>query len=196
MVFYRRSIRLKGFDYSQNGCYFVTFCTWKRLNILGKIIDNKMVLNNLGEIVKNELIKTEKIRENVKIDVFQIMPNHVHLILVIKNTPDIKNNNVGYCGGNVGYCGKDVGAYCNTPLRDKNKFTSPKNNLGSIIRGIKSTTSKQIGQIELDGLPVWQRNYFEIIIKDETEYLKIKNYIEINPAIWNRDRNNLLVKKI
>jgi len=66
--------------------------------------------------------------------------------------------------------------------------------LGSIIRGIKSTTSKQIGQIELDGLPVWQRNYFEIIIRDETEYLKIKNYIEINPAIWDRDRNNLSVK--
>jgi len=87
-----------------------------------------------------------------------------------------------------------VGAYCNTPLRNKNKFTSPKNNLGSIIRGIKSTTSKQIGQIELDGLPVWQRNYFEIIIRDETEYLKIKNYIEINPAIWDRDRNNLSVK--
>ncbi|MCW1949432.1 MAG: transposase [Candidatus Shapirobacteria bacterium] len=196
MVFYRKSIRLKGFDYSQNGYYFVTFCTWKRLNILGKIIDNKMVLNSLGEIIRNELIKTEKIRENVKIDVFQIMPNHVHLILVIKNTTDIKNNNVGYCRENVGAYGDDnVGAYCNTPLRDKNKFTSPKNSLGSIIRGIKSTTSKQIGQIELDGLPVWQRNYFEIIIKDETEYSKIKNYIEINPAIWNRDRNNLSVKK-
>jgi len=179
--YYRKSIRLKGFDYSQNGCYFVTFCTWKRLTILGKIIDNKMVLNNLGEIVKNELIKTEEMRKNVKIDVFQIMPNHVHIILVIKNIPDIKNNNVG--------------AYCNTPLRDKNKFTSPKNNLGSIIRGIKSTTSKQIGRIELDGLPVWQRNYFEIFIKDEIEYSKIKNYIEINPTIWDRDRNNLSVKK-
>jgi len=83
---------LKGFDYANNGYYFVTICTWNRLNILGKIIDNRMVLNNLGEIVRNELIKTEKMRKNVKIDVFQIMPNHIHLILVIKNILNCQNS--------------------------------------------------------------------------------------------------------
>ena len=178
MDYHRRSIRLKGFNYRENGFYFVTFCTWRRLNILGEIIDNKMVLNGLGEIVNNELLKTEKIRKNVKIDVFQIMPNHVHMILVIKN------NNVGM--RNI----PQVGAYCNTPLH-KNKFISPKNNLGSIIRGIKSTITKQIDQIELDGLPVWQRNYFEIIIRNKKDYFNYKKYIKSNPEMWGRDRNNI-----
>ena len=178
----------------------MTICTWKRLNILGKIFDNKMILNDLGEIVRNELIKTEKMRKNVRIDVFQIMPNHVHVILVIKNISDNENNNVGekcgdnvgaYCQDNVGaYCQDNVGAYCNTPLQNKNKFVSPKNNLGSIIRGIKSTTTKQIGLIELDGLPVWQRSFHDRIIRNENEYLKIKEYIKNNPKMWGRDRNN------
>jgi len=85
----------------------------------------------------------------------------------------------------------EKGAYCNTPLQNKNKFISPKNNLGSVIRGIKSTTTKQIGLIELDGLLVWQRSFYDRIIRNEKEYIKIKEYIKNNPKMWGRDRNNI-----
>ena len=111
------------------------------------------------------------------------MPNHVHLIVEISE----KNNSsiIEFCKNyNV-----NVGAYCNTPLQKKD-FQSPKNNLGSIIRGLKSTTCKQINEKLSVRLFVWQRNYYEHIIKNQKEFLEIKKYIEINPLIWNRDRNN------
>ena len=166
----RRSIRLKGYDYSSAGYYYVTICAFKRFLIFGRIFDKRMLLNKVGLVVKEELLKTVQMRKNVIIDDFAIMPNHVHLVLIIRNV-------------------NDVGAYCNTPLQVGN-LVSPKNNLGSIIRGIKSVTSKRIQEIKDDGFPVWQRNYYERIIRNETEYLKIMKYIRLNPLMWERDRNN------
>ena len=103
----------------------------------------------------------------------------------------IKNDNLAYINTPVQNGNDNVGAYCNTPLRmETNKFKSPKNNLGSIIRGLKSTICKQIKPILCNGLPVFQRNYYEHIIRNEKEYLTIKKYIKSNPEMWYRDRNN------
>ncbi len=77
----RQSIRLPGYDYSRPGCYFVTICIHDRKqNLLGKIIENKMILNEFGFIVKNEILKTAQMRPNVKIDEYVIMPHHCHII--------------------------------------------------------------------------------------------------------------------
>ncbi|MFH0773852.1 MAG: transposase [bacterium] len=171
----RKNIRLPGYDYSQNGFYFVTICTQNRENVFGDIVDGKMVLNNVGRVVNQTIRETPKIRKNVKIDIHQIMPNHVHIIIII----------TGRVHG--------VGAYCNTPQQLDNTphFRSPTQTLGSIVRGIKSVTTRQIRIIM--GNPeflVWQRNYHEHIIRNEIEYLKIKKYIQQNPIMWERDRNN------
>jgi len=193
----RESIRLKGYDYSKSGRYFVTICTHRRFKILGKIIGQEVCLDENGLIVKDEILRTEKMRHNILLDSFVIMPNHVHMILVIKNDFGAGLDNGGgagvYCGEKVGvYSGGKVGAYCNTPLRKIN-LKSPKNNLGSIIRGIKSTTAKKIQEIKYDGLPIWQRNYYERIIRDEDEYQKIRWYMNNNAKLWEKDENNIEV---
>ena len=78
MDFHRHTIRLKGYDYSQKGAYFVTICTQDKACIFGEIIDDKMVLNEIGKIVHNEWLNTSKIRSNIICDVFIVMPNHIH----------------------------------------------------------------------------------------------------------------------
>ncbi|MFH1890941.1 MAG: transposase [Candidatus Kuenenbacteria bacterium] len=181
----RKSIRLPGHNYSQEGHYFVTICTEKRRLFFGKIENEKMVLNKLGAIIKQEWLKTPKIRKNVKLDEFIIMSNHIHGIIIIndqstcvgaycntprRNTPKNKNNNDR--------------AYCNTPLR------SPSHTLGAIIRGFKSTTTKQINLQFGYNYFAWQRNYYEHIIKDEESLYNIRRYIIDNPKNWQTDRNN------
>lgn len=79
----RRSIRLKGYDYSSEGLYFVTLCVQDRVCLFGNIVDGKMILNDFGQIAERELIKTTEIRQNVEIDSFVIMPNHIHFIVHI-----------------------------------------------------------------------------------------------------------------
>ncbi len=161
----RRSIRLLGYDYTQEGFYFITICTYKHKCLFGKIKDGKMHLSKYGKIVKDEWIKTETIRQNIKIDKFVIMPNHIHGIIVIEES---------------------VGAYCDTPLQ---KFKSPSNTIGAIIRGFKSAVTKQINKIHnTSGIPVWQRNYYEHIIRDEQDYWRIAEYIQNNPLRWDLDK--------
>jgi len=129
----RKSIRLKGYDYSQPGWFFLTICTQNRQPIFGDIIDEEMALNEFGKIMKSEWEKTEAIRNNIEIDQYIIMPNHLHGIIGIVDEPD-----------------PDVRANCNSPQRDKSQsstFKSPSKTIGAIIRGFKSSVTKQINQI-------------------------------------------------
>ncbi len=166
-IHHRKSIRLQNYDYSQNGYYFITICTKDKKCLFGKIENEKMILNELGKIAYKELQKTEEIRKNVKLDKFVIMPNHIHAIIVID---------------------KPVGAYGNTPLQCKTKFKSPSNNLGAIVRGYKSAVTKQINEYrKTPKLPVWQRNYYEHIIRNEKSLNQIQEYIICNPITWKKD---------
>ncbi|MCQ2605742.1 MAG: transposase [Bacteroidales bacterium] len=171
----RRSIRLVGYDYSLDGLYFITICTKNRLHQFGEIINGEMILNDNGKIALQELKNTEKIRNgDVILHSHIVMPNHVHFILQIVNpcrgvprTP-IANND-----GNVGVC--------NTPLR------SPSKTVGSIVRGYKCSVSHRLG------FSVWQRNYFEHIIRTSKSYEIISNYILSNPLKWDTDCMNVLL---
>jgi len=80
---HRRSIRLKGYDYAEQGAYFVTICTHQKKCLFGKIIDDEMVLNGNGIIAHNELIRTPELRKNIELGAFVVMPNHIHLIIII-----------------------------------------------------------------------------------------------------------------
>ena len=178
----RKSIRLPGFDYSQPGYYFVTVCIHDRTQrLFGDVVNAEMIENEYGGIVRNELMLTEQMRPNIKIDTCVIMPNHIHVIF-----------------------GVGVGAYCNTPQHTpqhtpkhtskhvqstrKTTFASPSGTIGAIVRGIKSTSTKQINLLRNSpGIPVWQRNYYERIVRDEKALFAIRNYIRKNPVNWFND---------
>ena len=166
-----KSIRLPDWDYGSDGAYFITICVKNRECVFGEIINGKIKLSKIGEIVFNEWIKTKQIRSNVELDEFVVMPNHFHGIVVIK------------CDG--------VETHCNASLRAqiKNKFGPQSKNLPAIIRGFKGTTTKQIHLTGFDNFS-WQPRYYEHIIRDENELNSIRRYITNNPLKWELDRNN------
>jgi putative transposase len=177
-IHHRQSIRLREFDYSQSGAYFVTICTKNKECLFGEIKDGEMGLNEFGGIVHMEWLQTAVIRENVELDVFVVMPNHFHGIILLSNTD---------CRGEVtspnkmGSCNHVQGGGT-PPLR---KYT-----LGQIIAYFKYQSTKQINQIRNNpGVPVWQRNYYERIIRNQTELDKIREYVLENPMNWLNDEN-------
>ncbi|MBN2425140.1 MAG: transposase [Calditrichaceae bacterium] len=176
---HRRSIRLKGYDYSQPGWYFITICVQNREMLFGDMVDGKIILNDAGELVKNEWIKTDSIRENINIDYYVIMPNHMHGIIQIIEMPDI-----------VGAHGYVPLQQRNMPQRQTEQFgKSTQNSIPTIIKLFKSTTTKQINRLQnTPGLKIWQRNYYEHIIRNELELNRIRQYIIENPLKWKNDK--------
>jgi len=177
----RRSIRLKDYDYSQAGAYFITICAHNRQKLFGEIENGEMRLNEFGEIVQEEWLKTPAMRPNIEIDEFVIMPNHFHGILII-NTHDVTT----------------VGARCIVPLQGNSphvpsveRFGKPtSNSVPTIIRGIKSAITKRVNVIRNSpGFPVLQRNYYEHVIRDDDDLKRIREYIINNPANWETDDN-------
>ena len=170
----RRSIRLKGYDYSSPGEYFITICTNNRECVFGDVINSKMVLNNLGEIARKEWLNTENIRDNVKLDVFVIMPNHMHAIFRITHSV--------------------VGANGDSPLQQRHRimdqndkvtssFKSPSKTVGAIVRGYKGAVTTRINRLyPTPREKIWQRNYYEHIIRDDESLYRIRNYIKNNPG--------------
>lgn len=167
----RQSIRLKGYDYSQPGYYFITICVANRCCLFGNIIRSQMIMNKYGQIAKKEWIRTENLRDNVRLDEFIVMPNHIHGIIELTESS------------------RGVSQYA--PAAVANKFKSPSNNLGAIIRGYKSTVTKQIN--EINNQPddqVWQRNYYDHIIRSRKELKRIRKYIRENPEDWENNQLN------
>jgi len=157
----RPSNRLPGYKYTQPGAYFITICTYKMHNLFEIIAGNKVILNNNGKIVESEWYRTAELRTNVEIyeDEFIIMPNHFHAIIWIV----------------------DVGA-TGSVAREKSSSIDP-NSLGSIIGQFKSQVSRKVNRIRgTPGQSVWQRNYYDRIIRNVNELNYIRNYIELNPS--------------
>ena len=174
----RPSIRLKDYDYSKAGAYFITICVQNREHLLGAIENNEMKLNEAGRIAYNEWIKTPEMRPTIELDAFVIMPNHIHGILII-NDPDTGR-----------------GTMHRAPTGNRNnqveQFGKPTSNtIPTIIRGYKSSVTKQINILcNKPGMPFWQRNYYEHIIRSREELNRINEYIINNPAKWDEDQYN------
>jgi REP element-mobilizing transposase RayT len=165
----RRSLRLKKYDYSQTGAYFVTICTRNRERLFGDIteINSKTEVNEFGVIVHDEWLKSADVRKEITIDAFCIMPNHFHGIVVITGS---------------------VGAYGHTPLQRNNTFRSPSQNLGAMVRAFKSAVTIQINKIRsTPSMPIWQRNYYDHVIRDDDDLNRIREYIDNNPVNWMQD---------
>ncbi|MBI4992743.1 MAG: transposase [Candidatus Magasanikbacteria bacterium] len=189
------SARLPGYDYGQPGFYFVTICAELRVCYFGDVLDGEMVLNDAGKIVLNELLKTPQIRPNVTLDEFVVMPNHLHIIIIINEI----RSTTSVAAGLVAESESVVETHCNASLHERprhddkpyhNKFGPQRNNLASIVRGFKSTTTKQINKKYGHKYFAWQSRFYDHIIRDEISYNNIQYYIQQNPAKWWRDRNN------
>lgn len=186
----RKSIRLKEYDYSFPGWYYLTICTYNRTNLFGKVINGKMMLNDSGKIVEEEWLKTKQIRTNVNLDNYVIMPNHFHGIIINEQSNE-------YVGATRRTATTDRGEL-NSPTTDNsgrkqyaptnNKFKSPSQTLGAIVRGLKSSVTKRVREIPGNtSLKIWQRNYYEHIIRNDNDLHRIKTYISNNPLKWKLD---------
>jgi putative transposase len=193
---HRRSIRLAGYDYSQAGLYFITICCEDKICRFGHVDNGTMVLNEYGQIAYDEWMKTPEIRPNVILHEFVVMPNHIHGIIQLldirRGELHSPNNNELHSRDN------NLGVY-KTPLRDDNwgvcktPLRGPSQTIGAIVRGYKSSVTKQINLLCTSDTPIklWQRNYHDHIIIDEKAYINISNYIINNPKQWICDEYNL-----
>lgn len=172
----RRSIRLPDFDYTRPGAYFITICVHERACLFGEVVDGVMRLNEFGEIVREEWERSAEIRAELVIDAFVTMPNHFHGIVHIDvGAHGVRPLNVD---------DHDDRAYGRTPLR-------PPKSLGAFISGFKSVTTKRINLLrDAPAHPVWQRNYYEHIIRNDHDLATIRDYIAGNPARWIDDENH------
>ena len=172
----RKSIRLKNYDYSQNGLYFITIVTQSHKNLFGEIIDNTMVLNIAGKMIEkiyNEIVIDFSM---VRLHKYIIMPNHIHGIIEIVGVPLVGTLETDE------HQGQPQGI---APTKPKT--------IGNIVGAFKSiTTNRYIEMVKENILPpfekrIWQRNYWEHVIRDENSYIKLSEYIVNNPQKWEID---------
>ncbi len=187
----RKDLRLPEYDYSQEGLYYITICTNNREYLFGNIVNDKMKLNDAGKMVKQCWKEIPKHYLSVILDIFIIMPNHIHGIIEII---DVDNTSPIVGAPLVGALENDS----NTKNTNDRAGTrpAPTKTIGDIIGGFKSmTTNEYIRNVENNNwLPfdgkLWQRNYYEHIVRHENDLQQIRQYIIDNPMMWERDRNN------
>ena len=177
-IHHRKSIRLQGYDYSKSGLYFITICVQNRKCLFGNILRgnyDEMVLNDAGKIADKCWLEIPKHFPNAVLHEHIIMPNHVHGIIEL-----VKNHDVGVQN--------NVGVQNFEPLQKRvNKFQKIiPYSIGSIVRGYKIGVTKWV-RSNTDIEFVWQRNYYENIIRTENSYQRICEYIINNPKNWHED---------
>jgi len=255
-IHHRRSVRLKGYDYSSAGLYFITICCQNRISRFGHIENGSMILNQFGRVANDEWLNTPNIRKNIQLGEFIIMPNHMHGIIQIMHAPnnagqfstgelhspqsielnppqsielhspqsielnppqsielhspqsielnsrnnkelnspkssqmdenDMKELNQSE---NTELNPPDHKGVCKTPRQPPLPPQSPSQTIGAIIRGYKSSVTKQLRLLGLND-KLWQRNYHEHIIRNGKAYENISNYIINNPTKWDKDKFN------
>ena len=171
----RRSLRLRHYDYAQAGAYFVTVCTHERRCLFGDIVDGAMRLNDVGRVVETCWATIPDHFPHAGLDAYVVMPNHVHGVIVMV-PPNVGVSPTGW-------------ATHASPLHHRSG--PPKRSVGAIVGSYKSVVSKRINALRgRPGAPVWQRNYYEHVIRNEADLHRIRQYIADNPARWAEDPEN------
>jgi len=161
---HRRSIRLEGYDYSQGGAYFVTLCTHGRQPLFGQVVGETMTLNLVGTVVEQCWRWLGERYSHVELDEWMVMPNHLHGIIAMRD-------DAGGAGSQTAF------------IRRKS--------LGRLIGAFKTVSTNRSNPIRQGRRSViWQRNYFERIIRDGDELNRVREYISENPARWETDGEN------
>ena len=203
----RRSIRLRGYDYTQPGAYSVTLCTHDQRPLFGRIVHGEMELSPHGHIVEDEWARTGELRAYVRLGALAVMPNHVHAIIWIvspdadareaeENEPDTGTPDLcaGAADAHVGMAGSRTGAAdspTGTARRARTEqFGKPvPHSLPTIVRAFKAAVTKRINERRgTPGVPVWHRNYYEHVVRDESDLARLRTYIAENPGRWAEDR--------
>ena len=207
-IYHRHSIRMQGYDYTQNGCYFLTICSRNRECLFGEIQNAEMFLSNIGEKVNDCWQEIPNHFPQIVLHEYVIMPNHVHGIIEINNIDAIESN-IGVVVGANNYSPNDspanssinspanhlptVGAndYSPTNYSPLRSSTNPASlssrpngtsrTVGSVVRGFKIGVTKQMG------FSPWQRNYYEHVIRNDESYQNIVQYMAQNPLKWEED---------
>ena len=162
-----KTLRLPHWDYSSAGYYFITICTFKKQKLLGEIENNSMFLSDTGELVQKEWSKSFDLRKELFCDLFTIMPNHIHSIIIIDNKSH-----------------ENIDTY-------KNNFSLKPKSISSFISGFKASVTKQVRQSsKILDYKVWQNRFYERVIRNESELNSIRQYIQYNPLNWDTDENN------
>ncbi|MDQ3004419.1 MAG: transposase [Chloroflexota bacterium] len=179
---HRRSIRLQGYDYSQPGAYYVTIIVWHREFLFGEVVNKEMMLSSFGLVAKQQWEKLPGRFPNIELGTFVIMPNHMHGIIVItdgRGTARDVNN-------------LDGESPRRAPTREG--FQKPvKGSIPTIVRSYKSAVAYRINLMRrTQGIPIWQRNYWEHIIRNQRDLQNKTDYIEANPMLWDEDNENPL----
>ncbi|MBD2018205.1 hypothetical protein H6F96_30120 [Microcoleus sp. FACHB-53] len=203
---HRRSIRLKGYDYTREGAYYFTICCHQRRCLLGEIQAGVMHLNIVGATVKDVWENLPRHFPLIELDAFVVMPNHVHGIIVITDSPGNSNSNRNN-NSNPNCRGEAFVPKCNnTPQQSSStnassfpgyNDTSPprgtqSGSIGAILQNFKSVATRRVNRITRNSGTLWQRNYHEEIIRNEKAYENIRRYIVENPLSWDEDEENPL----
>ena len=169
----RRSIRLRDYNYSSAGAYFLTLCAYNREMLFGEMSEGEMTLHCAGRIVADEWRRSAKVRAEIELDEWIVMPNHLHGIVIIT-------------GGGLGMRRGD------RPVAP----TGPKpKSIGALIAGFKSATTKRINAMRgTPGSLVWQRGYYDHVVRGEAPLKRIRQYIRENPLRWDEDPENPVVR--
>lgn len=185
----RKSIRLKGYDYASCGAYFVTVCVNNRKSVFGDVLDGKIILNDAGKMAYRVWGEIPQFYNGIDIDHFQIMPNHMHGIIIMVGAgpcarPD--NEKINYCN-----------IQSNDYHKGQPQGVAPTLSLSDIVHRFKTMTTKQY----CDGVKsrnwpsfdvrLWQRNYYEHLIRDKSDFNRIRKYIIDNPLNWGNDEENI-----
>jgi putative transposase len=201
-IHHRRSIRLKGYDYTRAGAYFITICTQDRACLFGDIAGGEMRLNGMGRIVDDTWRWLGKQYDYVEIAEYVVMPNHLHGIIVMGDNGD-DGDGVDGCPGRGGSRTAPTGATPKTAPApetathptDNSETGLPKRRktVGRLIGAFKTVSTKQINIMrETPGAQIWQRDFYEHIIRNDDEYRRIAAYIINNPGKWDLDKINPL----
>ncbi|HTZ98790.1 MAG TPA: transposase [Candidatus Aquilonibacter sp.] len=170
----RRPLRIAGFDYSQPANYFVTICTHGHRQILGYVSGSEMRLNSAGAAVRGAWFDLPKRFPSIVLPEFVAMPNHVHAIIGLTRPIPPRN----------------AGAASSAPTTEKQGLRYP--SLANVVRTFKSVSAIEVNRIlGRSGEPVWQRNYYEHIIRNAKEFQRICKYILENPSHWHDDPENI-----
>ena len=201
---HRRSIRLRGWDYTAAAAYFVTIVTHERDMLFGEIVGGEVVLSTFGHVAAEEWARTAAVRANVELDEFVVMPNHIHGIVWVTSPAgdvalpaDVGARHRVEDGAGQGL---DEGArhrldegarHRLAPTGGGRGISVAAGSLGAVIAGYKSAVARRINRLRgMPGAPVWQRNYYERIVRNERELDAIRLYILENPRNWEVDCEN------
>ncbi len=175
-IHHRRFLRLKGYDYSQAGFYFITICAKNRMCLFGEIENGEMAINNAGHMLHKWWNELNHKYRNIELHEQIVMPNHFHGIIQIKST----------VGADLCVCPHDTrqkieGEHTGSPLHAMIQWYKTMTT-NEYIRGVKNNNWQPFNK------KIWQRNYYEHIIRDEKSYHQISEYIQTNPLKWRDDK--------